>query len=105
LVEVSSAVAQSVHIVADFAATAGCAGDRGSRLGERCQTNGPGSGHRGAAVHIDNFGRVNEHYYRGAQPTGQDFADLAKLGVKATIDLTNGDDEDDANSNWLRAPG
>ena len=44
-----------------------------------------------AAVHIDNFGRVNEHYYRGAQPSAQDLADLAKLGVKTTIDLTNGD--------------
>ena len=46
------------------------------------------------AVQIDNFGRVNERYYRGAQPTGRDFAELAKLGVKATIDLTNDDDED-----------
>ena len=44
-----------------------------------------------AAVHIDNFGRVNERYYRGAQPTGRDVADLAKLGVKTMIDLTNGD--------------
>jgi protein tyrosine/serine phosphatase len=44
-----------------------------------------------AAVHIDNFGRVNEHFYRGAQPTAQDLADLAKLGVKTTIDLTDGD--------------
>lgn len=44
-----------------------------------------------AAVHIDNFGRVNERYYRGAQPSAQDLADLAKLGVKTTIDLTNGD--------------
>jgi protein tyrosine/serine phosphatase len=43
------------------------------------------------AVHIDNFGRVNDHYYRGAQPTAQDLGDLAKLGVKTTIDLTNGD--------------
>ena len=43
------------------------------------------------AVRIDNFGRINEHYYRGAQPAGQDFADLAKLGVKTIIDLTNGD--------------
>ena len=42
-------------------------------------------------VRIDNFGRINEHYYRGAQPTGQDFADLAKLGIKTLIDLTNGD--------------
>jgi protein tyrosine/serine phosphatase len=44
-----------------------------------------------SAVHIDNFGRVNDHYYRGAQPTAQDLGDLAKLGVKTTIDLTNGD--------------
>jgi protein tyrosine/serine phosphatase len=43
------------------------------------------------AVHIDNFGRINQHYYRGAQPVGQDFAELAKLGIKTMIDLTNGD--------------
>jgi len=43
------------------------------------------------AVGIDNFGRINEHYYRGAQPAGEDFADLAKLGIKTIIDLTNGD--------------
>jgi tyrosine-protein phosphatase SIW14 len=43
------------------------------------------------AVQIDNFGRVNDHYYRGAQPDERDFADLVKLGIKTTIDLTNGD--------------
>ena len=43
------------------------------------------------AVHIDNFGRINERYYRGAQPAAQDFAELAKLGIKTMIDLTNGD--------------
>ena len=43
------------------------------------------------AVRIDNFGRINEHYYRGALPDAQDLADLARLGVKTTIDLTNGD--------------
>jgi protein tyrosine/serine phosphatase len=42
-------------------------------------------------VRIANFGRINERYYRGALPAGQDFADLAKLGVKTMIDLTNGD--------------
>lgn len=47
------------------------------------------------AVHIDNFGRVNDRYYRGAQPTAQDLADLAKLGVKSTIDLTDGDGDSD----------
>lgn len=44
-----------------------------------------------SAIHIDNFGRINDHYFRGAQPTAQDLADLAKLGVKTTIDLTDGD--------------
>jgi protein-tyrosine phosphatase len=55
---------------------------------------GPGSAPASAAeaaIRIDNFGRVNERYYRGAQPDGQDLADLARLGVKTTIDLTNGD--------------
>jgi tyrosine-protein phosphatase SIW14 len=40
-----------------------------------------------ANIHIDNFGRVSANYFRGAQPTGQDFADLAGLGVKLVIDL------------------
>jgi protein tyrosine/serine phosphatase len=38
-------------------------------------------------IQIDNFGRVNGNYFRGAQPKGQDFADLAGLGVKLVIDL------------------
>ena len=38
-------------------------------------------------VRIDNFGVVNANYLRGAQPTGQDFADLKHLGVKLVIDL------------------
>jgi protein tyrosine/serine phosphatase len=42
-------------------------------------------------IRIDNFGRVNPNYYRGAQPKGQDYADLAALGVKTLIDLTSDD--------------
>jgi tyrosine-protein phosphatase SIW14 len=38
-------------------------------------------------IHIANFGRVSETYYRGAQPVGRDFAELAALGVKTVIDL------------------
>ena len=41
-----------------------------------------------AKITIDNFGRVNDGYYRGAQPQGHDYADLAALGVKTVIDLT-----------------
>ena len=42
-------------------------------------------------VRIDNFGRVNPNYYRGAQPEGQDYNDLAALGVKTIINLTSDD--------------
>src|SRR5260221_14757490 len=44
-------------------------------------------------IAIDNFGRVNDNYYRGAQPEGRDYSDLASLGVKTLVDLT-GDDVD-----------
>jgi tyrosine-protein phosphatase SIW14 len=44
---------------------------------------------RFANIHIDNFGRVNSNYFRGAQPQGQDYSDLRQLGVKTVIDLTD----------------
>lgn len=40
-----------------------------------------------AAVRIDNFGQVDDHYYRGAQPKGDDFRALNALGIKLVIDL------------------
>jgi len=36
---------------------------------------------------LPNFHEVNEHVYRGAQPTAEGFGNLAKLGVKTVIDL------------------
>jgi protein tyrosine/serine phosphatase len=41
-----------------------------------------------ANIHIDNFGKINDNYYRGAQPNDRDYADLAALGVRTVIDLT-----------------
>ncbi len=38
-------------------------------------------------IRIDNFGKINNNYFRGAQPKGGDYADLAALGVKTVIDL------------------
>jgi len=38
-------------------------------------------------IQIKNFGCINENFYRGAQPNGQDYADLAAMGVKTIIDL------------------
>ena len=48
-----------------------------------------------AGIRIDNFGRVDATYYRGGQPGGRDYADLAALGVKSVINLTS----DDAKAN------
>jgi uncharacterized protein (TIGR01244 family) len=36
---------------------------------------------------VPNFHQVDEHLYRGAQPTGEGFQNLAKLGVRTVIDL------------------
>jgi protein tyrosine/serine phosphatase len=42
-------------------------------------------------VRIDNFGRVDDNYYRGGQPVGQDYAALAAAGIKTIISLTSDD--------------
>jgi tyrosine-protein phosphatase SIW14 len=39
-------------------------------------------------VRINNFGKINNNYYRGAQPEDRDYKDLAALGVRTVIDLT-----------------
>jgi tyrosine-protein phosphatase SIW14 len=52
-----------------------------------------------ANVQIDNFGRVSSTFYRGAQPKGHDFADLAAAGIKTVIDLAEeGDPAEEANA-------
>lgn len=48
-----------------------------------------------ANIRIDNFGCINETYYRGAQPGGGDYADLAALGVKTVIDLQQDGDRNE----------
>jgi protein tyrosine/serine phosphatase len=40
-----------------------------------------------AAVSIDNFGQVNDHIYRGSQPNGNGYRQLASIGVKTILDL------------------
>ena len=59
----------------------------------------------GAAISIaiDNFGQIDPNYYRGAQPTGRDYANLAALGVKTIIDLTK--DGDAAERSLAQAAG
>jgi len=42
---------------------------------------------------IRNFGRVNDSFYRGAQPRVEEYAQLAGMGVRTVIDLCDVDDK------------
>lgn len=56
-----------------------------------------------ANIHIDNFGQVDDHYFRGGQPKNDDFADLAAAGVKTVINLI--DDADPNEKALVEAAG
>jgi hypothetical protein len=40
-------------------------------------------------IKIDNFGQMDERFYRGGRPKDKDYQALAQLGVKTIIDLTD----------------
>jgi tyrosine-protein phosphatase SIW14 len=40
-----------------------------------------------SATPVENFGKVNDNYYRGSQPDAAAFAQLKQLGIKTVIDL------------------
>jgi protein tyrosine/serine phosphatase len=40
-----------------------------------------------STIKIKNFGKLDERFYRGAQPKESDYKDLAALGIKTIIDL------------------
>ena len=40
-------------------------------------------------IRIENFGKMDDHLYRGAQPEKDDYAALAKLGINTIVDLRN----------------
>ena len=54
-------------------------------------------------VSIKNFGKINDHYYRGSQPSQAEFAQLKKLGIKTVIDLRI--DSLLAEQDWTRGLG
>jgi protein tyrosine/serine phosphatase len=56
-----------------------------------------------APVSLENFGRVNDNYYRGSQPDVAQFEALKRLGVKTVIDLRK--DRITEASEWARAAG
>jgi len=45
------------------------------------------SAYADSSENLRNFQKVNDHLYRGAQPTAAGFKDLAQRGIKTVIDL------------------
>src|SRR5436190_5195888 len=54
---------------------------------------------------IKNFYQVDEHVYRGAQPTDEGFKYLAKIGVQTVIDLRETDERSRSEEIVVRATG
>jgi len=54
---------------------------------------------------VGNFQKVDEHVYRGAQPTDEGFRNLSKLGIKTIIDLREFDDRSRAEQKSVTAAG
>jgi protein tyrosine phosphatase (PTP) superfamily phosphohydrolase (DUF442 family) len=54
---------------------------------------------------IKNFYQVDEHVYRGAQPTAEGFKYLAKIGVETVIDLREADDQSREEERTVAAAG
>ena len=52
---------------------------------------------------IENFGKVNDNYYRGSQPDAAQFTELKKLGIKTIVDLRK--DSVAESAGWARTAG
>jgi tyrosine-protein phosphatase SIW14 len=54
---------------------------------------------------VGNFQKVDDRVYRGAQPTGQGFKELAKLGIQIVVDLREGGSQATAEEKIVKAAG
>jgi protein tyrosine/serine phosphatase len=57
------------------------------------------------ATGVPNFREVNEHVYRGGQPSPVGFKSLAKLGVKTVIDLRGEGERSQAEEKIVKSAG
>jgi tyrosine-protein phosphatase SIW14 len=54
---------------------------------------------------VGNFQKLNDHVYRGAQPTERGFQNLAKLGIATVIDLQEAGPRGLEEEKWVKAAG
>ena len=59
--------------------------------------------HAPAATTIKNFGKVDDNYYRGSQPSEVQMEELKRLGVKTIIDLRK--DKVESAADWASRAG
>jgi protein tyrosine/serine phosphatase len=63
------------------------------------------SSEKHAAEGVPNFGIINEHLYRGAQPTSVGFETLRRLGVQRVVRLSMGEEGSNAEEREVRGLG
>ena len=68
-----------IALLAIFSTSAICTAKSGDRPDKKSSNR--------EEVDVNNFGKVTEAYYRGAQPKEDEYAALAQLGIKTIIDL------------------
>ena len=54
---------------------------------------------------LPNFHKVDDHVYRGAQPTPEGFRNLSKLGIKTVVDLRGSEHSEAAEKKIVEADG
>ncbi len=54
---------------------------------------------------VGNFQKVDDHVYRGAQPTHEGFNNLSKLGIQTVIDLREPGDRSATERKWVTDAG
>jgi protein tyrosine/serine phosphatase len=82
-----SAKARVAFITISFLLALGIASSaRSDNSGEKLTSNSRTSA---VKVEVDNFGKVTDFYYRGAQPKGEEYSQLAAIGVRTIVDLRN----------------
>lgn len=62
-------------------------------------------GHANAAKDLPNLYKVNDHLYRGGQPTEAGIQELKRMGVKTIINLRDADDRERKEEGWAKAAG
>ena len=62
-------------------------------------------GHANATKDLPNLYKVNDHLYRGGQPTEAGIQELKRMGVKTIINLRDADDRERKEESWAKAAG